>query len=343
MKIAVVGAGAIGGLVAGYLKNSKADVFLVGKRDFREAVGRDILRISGARGDFHVSISVFDKLNQKVDLVILAVKTQDLQAVIEENEIYLKDTLILTTQNGLRADEIAARYIPRENIISSIVMFGATYLEPGKILHNFEGKWILGRTFNSSVTSYALAGAGHSPDESLKKIVNVLSTAFSVVAAENILGMKWLKVFVNANNCIPAIIGKSMQEAFSNLELCKISLRIWQEGLVVVKQVGIKLVSLPDFPLERLLKLSALPQDESAKIFSGIMTNLSKEPLYGSILQSLKRGRTSEIDYINGEFARLAEKNGIGAPLNKKLVKLVHQVEKEKKFLSGEELIRMVK
>jgi hypothetical protein len=64
-----------------YLKNSGADVFLIGRRDFKDAVERDTLRISGARGDFRVPISVLERLNQKVDLVILAVKTQPMSEI----------------------------------------------------------------------------------------------------------------------------------------------------------------------------------------------------------------------------------------------------------------------
>jgi 2-dehydropantoate 2-reductase len=118
-----------------------------------------------------------------------------------------------------------------------------------------------------------------------------------------------------------------------------VSIGIWQEGLRVVNKAGIKLISLPDFPLENLMKLAGMPSGQSAKIFSGIMTNLSKEPLYGSILQSIKRGRPTEIDYINGEFVALAKKNNLNAPLNKKLVEIVHRVEKTNKFFSKEELI----
>jgi 2-dehydropantoate 2-reductase len=73
------------------------------------------------------------------------------------------------------------------------------------------------------------------------------------------------------------------------------------------------------------------------------MSNLSKEPLYGSILQSIKRGKPSEIDYINGEFVRLARENKLGAPLNEKLVQMVHQVEEKNKFFSKEELLNSTK
>jgi 2-dehydropantoate 2-reductase len=330
MKIAVIGAGAIGGLVAGYLKDKGVDIILIGHKDSVEAIKEQGLCISGVRGDFKIRVEIFEKLNEKVDLIILAVKTQDIEKAIEENQKYFKNTLVLTTQNGVRADELAAKYIGKENIILSIVMFGSTYLEPAKLVHNFEGKWILGKP----------SGAD---DAGVEKIADILCKAFSVETTNEITGMKWLKVFVNANNCIPAIVGKSMQECFANLNLCEISIGIWQEGLGAVNKAGIKLVSLPDFAVERITKLTSLPQPQAAKIFSGIMVNLSKEPLYGSILQSIKRNRPSEIDYINGAFVELARNHSYHTPLNKKLVELVHRVEKEKKFLSLEELINKTK
>jgi len=330
MKIAVIGAGAIGNLVAGYLKLKAEDVFLIGRNDSVGAIKEKGLQISGVRNDFNIQIDVSERLTQNPDLAILATKTQDIEGAVKENLRFIEGAAILTTQNGIRADSIVAKYISKENIISSIVMFGATYLEPGKVVHNFEGNWIMGRIFGEN-------------DGQLTEVSEVLNKIFPAVVAENIQGMKYLKIFVNANNCIPAILGRSMQEAFSDIDISRISIAIWKEGLEVVRRSGINMVSLPDFPLERLTKLTSLPITEAAKIFSGIMTNLSKEPLYGSILQSIKRGRVSEIDYINGEFTALAKENNLSAPLNKKLVEMVHQVERTKKFFSKEELLNKTK
>jgi len=330
MRIAVIGAGAIGGLVAGYLKQKGEDVFLVGHADSVAAIKKNGLRISGIRGGLKVNIEAYEKLNETPDLAILCVKTQDIEGIIKDNQQYLKESCILTTQNGVQADNLLSEYIPKENIISSIVMFGSTYLKPAEIVHNFEGAWIIGRIFGPH-------------DALVEKIKDTLNKIFPVVISEDVQGMKYLKIFVNANNCIAAILGKSMQEAFSNPEISRISIAIWKEGMNLVKKSGINLTSLPDFPLERLNKLLSLPEEEAAKIFSGIMINLSKEPLYGSILQSIKRNRPSEIDYINGEFLRLAKENNQAAPLNEKLVALVHQAEKTKNFLTPEELISEVK
>src|SRR3989339_713338 len=325
MKIAVIGSGAIGGLVAGYLKHRKEDVFLVGRGRLVEAIAKDGLHISGTRGNIDARVEIFHQLEQRVNLVILAMKTQDIDKFLKDNLSYLKDTNVLTTQNGIQAEKILANHIRKENIISSIVMFGSTYTEPNNITHNFEGKWIIGRPFIKN-------------DSRVKAISGVLNNIFPTVISDDILGMKWLKVFVNANNCLPAILGKSMQDTFKHLSACKISIAIWKEGLELTRRTETKLASLPDFPLERLEKLTAMPIEEAAKVFSGIMTNLSREPLYGSILQSIQRGRPSEIDYINGEFVNLAKGFGLRAPLNKKLVDLVRKVERTKKFLSPLEL-----
>ena len=139
MKIAVIGAGAIGNLVAGYLKLKGEDVYLVGHGEAVGAISKNGLSISGCRGDFKVDISIYDMLVSKPELLILATKTQDIEQALKNNLSLIKGTLILTTQNGLAAERIVSGFVPKENILSSIVMFGATYLEAGKVIHNFEG------------------------------------------------------------------------------------------------------------------------------------------------------------------------------------------------------------
>ena len=330
MKIAVIGSGAIGSLVAGFLKKKEHNVVLIGRKKAVSAVKKSGLRISGPRGDNTFSIDVFNKLKEKPGLVILAVKTQDIKKALEDNIDFIKDSLVLTTQNGIQADNIVAKYVPKENIVSSIVMFGSTCLKPGIIVHNFEGNWIIGKRFSSN-------------DEKVENLRMILSDAFPVVVSDAITGMKYLKIFINANNCIPGILGHSMQQVFRDKEISQIAIAIWREGLDVVNKANIALASFPNFPLERLNKLTSLPMDTAAEIFSDIMITLSKEPLYGSILQSIKRGKISEIDYINGEFVNIAKRNKFQAALNEKLVNMVHDVEKNNTFFSKEELVSATK
>ena len=326
MKIAVIGAGAIGNLVAGYLKLKNQAVCLIGRAHSVEAVKKNGLNISGVRGSATINLEVGERLQEKPDLAILAVKTQDLEKALVDNLPFLKETCLLTTQNGVQADTIASQHISKENIVSSIVMFGSTFLEEGKVIHNFEGSWIIGKMFEPNGSSVNI----------LHGLLNCISPT---IITTGIRGMKYLKIFVNANNCIPAILGMSMQEAFGDQRISSISIGIWKEGLNIATKSKVTLTSLPDFPVERVTGLATMPLDQAAKIFSGIMVNLSKEPLYGSILQSIKRGRYSEIDFINGEFVNLAQKNNIRAPLNQKLVEMVHEVERTNTFFSKETLL----
>ena len=330
MRIGVIGSGAIGCLVAAYLKLEGQDVSLVGRSDSVKAIRENGLQISGVRGSFKVEIKVSEQLNYPSELVILATKTQDVGDALDNNIGFLHDASILTIQNGVQADNIVAKLLPKKNIVSSIVMFGATYLEPAKLVHNFEGSWIIGRPFEKE------------QPEVLSSLSQILSKAFPVVIADNITGMKFLKIFVNANNCIPAILGKSMQDVFSDLDISRISIVIWKEALEVTHKAGIDLVSLPGFPVENITRLTSLPISQAATIFSQTMKNLSKEPLYGSILQSIMRGRRSEIDYINGEFVRLAKNNNLHASLNSVLVDMVHEVEENNRFYSKLELFERI-
>ena len=147
MRIGIIGSGAIGCLVAAYLKLEGQDVSLVGRRDSVRAISENGLQISGIRGSLKVEIKISEQLNHIPELVILATKTQDIEYAIKDNISLIRDALILTIQNGVQADNIVAQYLPKENIVSSIVMFGSTYLEPAKLVHNFEGPWVIGWPF----------------------------------------------------------------------------------------------------------------------------------------------------------------------------------------------------
>lgn len=323
MKIAVIGAGAIGSVVAAGLFKTGEDVVLVGREDQVNAIKTGGLKIKTLGGTETLHLPVVTKLNAPVELAIFSTKTQDLEDAYSQNHEFIEEALILTTQNGVQADNILSHHFYPEQVIGSIVMFGATYVKPGEVTYNFPGDWIIGKRFVPN-------------DNKLHHVAAILKKSFNVVVSDNILGMKWLKVFVNFNNCIPALIGKSMQETFADLELCKLSILLLKEALPIVETANVQLVSLPQFPLERITGLAAMPVEQSAGIIQKTLTNLSKEPLYGSILQSILRGKTSEIDFINGEIVQVASGMRADAPLNRKVVRMVHEVEETGKFFSPE-------
>jgi 2-dehydropantoate 2-reductase len=325
MKIAVIGAGAIGGVVAAYLKKAGEDVVLVGHADQVNAVNAKGLTIKGSRGTETIKLPALTRLDKPYDLVIFAVKTQDLEEAYAHNSEFLESGLVLTTQNGVQADNILSSHFDRDRQLSSIVMFGATYIKPGEITFNFEGDWIIGRPLMPL-------------DPVIHKVAEVLGKAFKAVTSTNIIGQKYLKLFVNFNNCIPALVGKSMQETFADMDLCRLSIMLLKEGLDTVTAANIELVSLRDFPKERVYGLVKMPVDQAAGIINKTLTGLSKEPLYGSILQSIMRSKTSEIDFINGEVVHIGNHLKLPVPLNSRMVDMVHEVERTRQYFTKEEV-----
>ncbi len=266
-------------------------------------------------------------MDREYDLVIFATKTQDIEAAYQHNNEYLENCLVLSTQNGVQADSLLGLHFEKERMYSSIVMFGATYVKAGEVTYNFEGDWILGKPYTPN-------------DQFLQDLSAKLKSEFKVVISDNITGMKWLKLFVNFNNCIPALIGKSMQETFADMDLCRLSILLLKEGVEIVKKTNIELVSLPQFPVERVYGMVSMPVEQAAGIINKTLTGLSKEPLYGSILQSIMRGKTSEIEFINGEVVHMATQMRLESPLNEKIVEMVHRVERDKKFFTIDEVKR---
>jgi 2-dehydropantoate 2-reductase len=325
MKIAVIGAGAIGGVVAAYLKKAGEDVVLVGRPEQVSAINAKGLSLKGVRGNGIIKVPAVTRLQEPHDLTVFTVKTQDLEEAYGENCEFLETGLVLTTQNGVQADNILSSHFERDRQMSSIVMFASTYIAAGEIIFNFEGDWIIGRPLMPlDPATHAVAG--------------VLGEAFKMVASSDIMGQKYLKLFVNLNNAIPALTGKSMQETFSDLELCRLSVRLLKEGVDVLEMAHIELVSLPDFPKERIYGMAKMPLDQAAGIINKTFSNLSKDALYGSILQSIMRKKTSEIDFINGEIAQMAHHFKWPSTLNGKITDMVHDVERKGKFFSVDEV-----
>lgn len=325
MIIVVIGAGAIGCSVAALLAKAGEDVTLIGRAAQVEAINQKGLVLSGIKGNEIIPVKAMTQMKAPADLIIFTTKTQDLEEAYQHNNHFLDTGLILTTQNGVQADNLLSSHFDRDRQLTSIVMFGATAIKAGEVVYNFDGDWIIGRPFTPL-------------DPATHRVAAVLGKAFKVVPSPQIMGQKYLKLFVNFNNCIPALIGKSMQETFADLDLCRLSILLLREGVGIVQQADIALESMPDFPKERILGLVSMPVEQAAGIMHKTLTSLSKEPLYGSILQSLMRHKDSEIEFINGEVVQIGSHIKVPSPLNTRVVAMVHEVERTKKFFTIDEV-----
>ncbi len=106
-----------------------------------------------------------------------------------------------------------------------------------------------------------------------------------------------------------------------------------------MKEAGIHLESLPEASVTLLNKLGMLPPRRAGRFLASRARRIESEwPLLGSTLQSLRRGRSTEIDYLNGEIVRLGEQIGAPTPFNTAIVEMVHRVEQTGQFWTVEEV-----
>ncbi len=105
-------------------------------------------------------------------------------------------------------------------------------------------------------------------------------------------------------------------------------------------RANIRLESLPQVSVALTKLVNWMPLELAGRIAAGKVRQLTTLwPLWGSTLQSIHRGRPTEIDYLNGEIVEWGKLHGEATPLNERIVTLVHQVERTGQFLSPGEIV----
>jgi 2-dehydropantoate 2-reductase len=122
MKIAVIGAGAIGSVIGGLLSKAGQDVTLIGRKAHVGTINEKGLIIECALGKMLVRVKAQECLDFMPDLALLAVKTQDVEIAAREIEPYVSGIPIVTMQNGVRSDGLVASVLGRGNVISCAVL-----------------------------------------------------------------------------------------------------------------------------------------------------------------------------------------------------------------------------
>jgi 2-dehydropantoate 2-reductase len=327
-RIAIIGAGAVGCGLGFLLNRAGPEVTLIGRADQVEAIRARGLRVEGYAGEQTVKIQAAERLDFKPDLVLLAVKTQDVVGALRENLAYLTGTSVVTMQNGVRSDDLVAGLLPKDRIISAVVLLHANYLAPGSVTLMYEGGLIVGRPFGPR-------------DSLLEEAVEILNQATPTRISDNIRGAHWLKLITNLNNALPALIDGTFHQVYGDPFLASLAIRIMREGLKTVRKAGLRLESLPDVSVGLTRLVNFLPIKLAAKVAAARVDRMKTPwPLLGSTLQSLRRNRPTEIDYLNGEVVELGKKTGTPAPLNARIVELVHQVEQTGTFFNVDEVRR---
>ena len=319
-RIAIIGAGAIGSVLGALLSRAGHDVTLIGRPAHVDHIQRDGLHVEGAFGSFVASVAAATALDFQPDFAFLTVKTQDVVAAVQANMRFLADRPVVTFQNGVRSDELVATLLPRTQIISTVVSLSASYLTPGTVTVLYPGSLVIGRPFGP-------------PDSQVDALAAMLSHVTATRVSSNVAGAHWLKLIVNLNNALPALTNMTLHQVYADPYLRQLAVQLMREGLQVVNRAGIRLESLPEASAMQIQLLGRLPVRLAAVLLAASARRLETAgPLLGSTLQSIRRGRPTEIDYLNGEVVRVGQQRNVPTPLNASIVEMVHQTEQTGQF-----------
>jgi 2-dehydropantoate 2-reductase len=328
MRIAIIGAGAIGSVIGGLLSKAGEDITLIGRKSHVDTVKRNGLVLEGESGRSVIKIKAAEHLGFKPDLALLTVKAQDVESSVRKVQPFLTGTLVVTMQNGIRSDDQAAGLLGKENIISGVVTFNSQFLEPGKASYSIpfsKTALLIGEPFGNKVNR-------------LQTLSELLSKAVGTDISEDIRAAHWTKLIWNLQTAVPAVTGLSYQDSYQYPEVRELTISLLKEGLKVIKAAGIKTGDVPGFPMEPIVTMARESLPIASSLLKKIAESLGKVPVLGSTLQSIKRGTSTEVDYLNGEIVNLGKKISIPTPVNSLIVGLVHQVETTGKFLTVDEL-----
>jgi 2-dehydropantoate 2-reductase len=293
MKIAVMGAGAVGCYYGGMLARAGHDVVLIGRPQHVEAVERHGLRLETQSFDEHVRLSASTEGSavQGAQLVLFCVKSTDTESGAVAIRPYLApDALVLSLQNGVENAEQLSTLLPQE-VAAAVVYVASEMAGPGHVRHHGRGELVIEPSKTSNDVVHALIAAG-------------VPTHIS----DNVRGALWAKLILNCTyNALSAITQLPYGRLVKGEGITAVMRDLVDECLAVAKADGV-----------------TIPGDVDAAVRKIAETVPGQ---YSSTAQDLARGKRSEIDHLNGLIVRRGEGLGVATPANRLLHAIVKLIE----------------
>ncbi len=295
-RVCVVGAGVIGSLFAGHLAQVVDVSVLTRRRAHADALNRDGLRISG-RSDLHARVTATDDPAElpPFDVGIVATKATGLEEAAASLEGRFPDATIVTTLNGLGAEEIVRSHGDWP-IVSGVTFMSGTKHSDTHVEYVLD-------------TETWLGPYEETPFERVEEIADLVArSGLAVEALPDLRSAQWSKLIFNATvNAVAALTGLPHDAHFAAeddpTDLGHLVHDLVDEGKAVAAAAGIE---LHDDPWEMNVHAT---QRGSAH--------------YPSMLEDVEAHRPTEIDLITGALVREAERHGVTAPLHTALYRLV--------------------
>jgi 2-dehydropantoate 2-reductase len=314
MRIAVIGAGALGGTFATLLAAAGHDVTVTARGAGLTAIRAGGIRLSGGFGDALAHPTALERLAERPELTLVCTKAQDAAAAIRANAGFIDGSPVIVVQNGLDGVRTAEELLPHSECFGALSIIAANYTEPGVV------------RVTTAAPSYIGRGSG-AVDAATKQWQGVLDAAVPMIAIDNFVGAQWTKLVVNMLNALPAITGMSVQDVVDDASLRRVMTASMREAVRVGMARGVRFGSLQALGDRRLRAFARLPLWAGQALPLLMRRRMGNVPNLGSTLQSIRRGQPTEVDYLNGAIVREAGQAGVPAPVNALLTVLVHEVE----------------
>jgi 2-dehydropantoate 2-reductase len=322
VTIVVVGAGAIGLLVAGRLARSAQRTVLLARPRVAEAIARQGLRVLEG-GVLHVAdrlVTITDAAeppdeDRNPELAILCVKGYDTEGALGTLAA-LNPQFILTLQNGIGNEEILAERFGAARIIAGAITIPVEIEAPGRVAVARRGGIGVAPMRPSGRQAAGWAAAA------LRK------GGFEVREFGDYRALKWSKALLNIlGNATAAIQDRPLAEVFADRRMIELERRAFLEALAVMDRMHIRPLNLPRHPVATLAVAmrrlpAALIDPLLRKLIAGGRGN--KPP---SLHLDLARGNPrSEGAFLYGAIAHAADAAGVDAPVNHALWETLHAI-----------------
>jgi len=321
-NILVIGAGAIGGIIAALLKKSGYNVHLVTKyQDIADISNSRGLHILGYRGSHHVKIpAVAEVMSIKVqaDFVFIATKAGDMVQSARDVLPFLHENCkVISLQNGIVEEELA-KIVGEERTVGCTVGWGATMHGKGELEMTSGGEFVIGYL-------------SHSQDEYLLAIKAMLDPIVTVSISDNIMSDLYSKLIINS--CIStlgAVCGLTLGKMLGKRKIRCIFLKIIEEAIAVSSAMKLKVT-----PYAGKLNYYDLLQWSKFKQHVFLMAfGFKYRKLTSSSLQSLRRGGKTEVLVFNGYIRDKGQELNVETPVNTMLTEVVLEIEANKREIT---------
>lgn len=286
MKIAIVGAGAVGGFFGAYLKKAEHDVTFVARGQHLEAMKKSGLKVI-ANGDAFTVDGVFtNDLHSLSDaeLILVCVKSTDTKEIAEQiANLGNEHAIIMTLQNGVDNEEILADVFGVERVLSAATYVSSQISEHGTIKQNGRVKLVIG-ALHESLVPYR------------DRIAELFNEAhIDTSTKDTIMEQKWKKFLWNATfNPLAALSTATVGEILDDEELRKTAEKVCREVILIANKSGI--------PLKKKMFEITFSNAEYAR---------KHKP---SMLQDRLRGKRMEIESLLGYLVKKSRRLQVEAP-----------------------------